>query len=279
MRLPAGIRRHLIDAVGRLHAWPLVRLPFRVNELIPHRATPVPPRISAYAVCRARNEDNVLRLIGQLPHGAQVHLHALDEAARALAEWTGAVGPGSRTSLLQELIDAHPPQEGAYVLVFDDDVVFRHSTVADFAGLAAAAGFDIAQPAHGVKSAHSFTFTRVARLSTARRSRMVEIGPVLLLSPRAQRLVLPFPRDSGMGWGLDVRWARLRNEGLELGVVDATPIRHLGAVGSGGYAVEAEFARLEAALREQGLSSIYELDRPLEGPVWRPWQASPPWLP
>lgn len=231
----------------------------------------------AYAVYRARNEGNVLRLVRQLPAGSEVHLHALDHAAPGLAEWTRASGPGARMPLLQSLIEAHPPREGRHVLVFDDDVVFPHATPGRFVALAAAAAFDLAQPAHGVKSIRSFRFNRVAWVSTARRTRMVEIGPVLLISPRAQRLVLPFPGDVGMGFGLDVRWAALRAEGIELGVVDATPIRHLGTIASA-YSLTDELEHLGTALQSQGYSSVYDLDEPLHVPAWRPWQASPTWV-
>jgi hypothetical protein len=227
-------------------------------------------------VYRARNAANVLRLIRELPAGSDVHLHALDETTPDLSEWTRASGAGARMELLRSLMDAHPPRVDRHVLVFDDDVVFRPSTAARFVGLALAAGFDLAQPAHGVKSIRSFHFNRVAWLSTARRTRMVEIGPVLLISPRAQRLVLPFPDDAGMGFGLDVRWAALRSEGLELGVVDATPVRHLGTIASA-YSLTDELVSLEDALQAQGYSSVYDLDEPLTEPVWRPWQASPPW--
>jgi hypothetical protein len=233
--------------------------------------------VSAYAVYRARNVSNVLRLIRELPPGSDVHLHALDEVAADLSEWTRASGPGARMPLLRSLMGAQPPREGRHVLVFDDDVVFRRSTPARFVGLAAAAGFDLAQPAHGVKSIRSFRFNRVAWLSTARRTRMVEIGPVLLISPRAQELILPFPSDASMGFGLDVRWAALRSTGLELGVVDATPIRHLGTIASA-YSLTDELVHLEGALQAQGYSSVYDLDEPLEGPTWRPWQASAPWV-
>lgn len=272
-----ALRSQLGSLAAALHLWPVLRLPRVLNERLPHRGGSSAPPLTAYAVYRARNECNVLRLVRELPRGSAVHLHALDAAVPSLAGWTRATGPGARMSLLQGLVDAFPPCDGAHVLVFDDDVVFRRSTPARFAGLAMAAGLDLAQPAHGVKSTRSFRFNRVAWLSTARRTRMVEIGPVLLISPRAQRLVMPFPSDSGMGFGLDVRWSALRREGLELGVVDATPIRHLGTIASA-YSLADELEHLESALRQQQLSSVYDLDEPLEGPTWRPWQALPPWL-
>lgn len=270
------LQDHLGSVAARLHLWPLLRIPRLLNECLPHRARCNAPSVSAYAVYRARNESHVLRIIRSLPRGSEVHLHALDHAATGLSAWTRGIGPGARMALLQSLMDAHPPQEGSHVLVFDDDVVFRHSTPARFVGLAVAAAFDLAQPAHGVKSTRSFRFNRVAWFSTARRTHMVEVGPILLISPRAQSLVLPFPGDSGMGFGLDVRWSALRSAGLELGVVDATPIRHLGAISSA-YSISGELAHLESALQDQGLSSVYDLDEPLAGPTWRPWRVSPPW--
>jgi hypothetical protein len=271
------VRHRLGRVAGILHLWPVLRIPRRLNERVPHRAvSAVAPRLAAYCVYRARNASTVRRFVDELPVDAAVHLHALDAVAPALQAWTRSSGPGWRMSLLQALIDTDAPGEDAYVCIFDDDVVFTRHSAGRFAALAVAAGFDIAQPAHGIRSSRSFHFNKVGWLSTARRTRMVEVGPVVLLSPRAQAAVLPFDRDAGMGYGLDVRWSSLRGHGLTLGVVDATPVMHLGAVGAD-YALPDELALLDAALQEQGLSSVYDLDVPLEGPRWRPWQPLPPW--
>ena len=61
----------------------------------------------------------------------------------------------------------------------------------------------------------------------ARRTRFVEIGPVTAIQRDAFELLLPLP-ELEMGWGLDAHWsAAAAAAGLPLGVVDATPIRHL----------------------------------------------------
>jgi hypothetical protein len=61
----------------------------------------------------------------------------------------------------------------------------------------------------------------------AHRTRFVEIGPVTALSATAAATLLPFP-DLRMGWGLDARWAAIAAEhGWPIGVIDATPVRHL----------------------------------------------------
>lgn len=275
--LAESVRHRLGRVAALLHLWPVLRIPRRLNERVPHRAmTATEPPLTAYCIYRDRNASTVRKFIDELPVDAAVHLHALDAISPALQPWTRSSGPGSRMSLLQSLIDGHGPRVGAYLCIFDDDVVFTRHSARRFAALAATAGFDIAQPAHGIRSSRSFHFNRVGWLSTARHTRMVEVGPVVLLSPRAQAAVLPFDPGAGMGYGLDVRWSSLRGRGLTLGVVDATPVTHLGVIAAD-YALPSELALLHEALQEEGLASVYDLDVPLEGPRWRPWQSLPPW--
>jgi hypothetical protein len=55
----------------------------------------------------------------------------------------------------------------------------------------------------------------------------VEIGPVTAIHRDAFATLLPFP-PLRMGWGLDAHWSAAAAEaGLPLGIVDATPIRHV----------------------------------------------------
>jgi hypothetical protein len=50
---------------------------------------------------------------------------------------------------------------------------------------------------------------------------------VTALTAAAARELLPFP-DLRMGWGLDGAWSALAQQhGWPIGIVDATPIRHL----------------------------------------------------
>jgi hypothetical protein len=65
-----------------------------------------------------------------------------------------------------------------------------------------------------------------------RRTRFVEIGPVTALHRDTFGVLLPFP-ELRMGWGLDLHWGAVAEEhGWPLGVVDATPVRHLAPSGS-----------------------------------------------
>lgn len=240
-----------------------------------HRARPDPVRLTAYAVYRARNARLVRQFLDELPPRAVAHLHALDVVAPTLRHETRSEGPGLRMPLLQRLLDENAPDPGNHVLVHDDDVTFVGDGGGRFAGLAAAAGLDISQPAHVRGSHATFHSTRMTPLSTVRQTRFVEVGPVVLFSPRAQELVLPFPASARMGWGLDIAWSRLRERGLLLGVVDATPVMHHGVVGAAYESQE------EALLRDEALVGTAETDaHGLAGNVgltWRPWQQHPRW--
>ena len=75
----------------------------------------------------------------------------------------------------------------------------------------------------------------------------MEIGPVTALSADAAAVLLPFPALK-MGWGLDARWSAIAAErGWPVGVVDATPVRHLRPVASD-YPRDAAIAEAEAFL-------------------------------
>ena len=60
-------------------------------------------------------------------------------------------------------------------------------------------------------------------------------------------VLLPFP-DLAMGWGLDAHWSAVAAEhGWPIGIVDATPVRHLRPV-AGAYPRDAAMAEAEAFL-------------------------------
>lgn len=240
-----------------------------------HRGELTKVRLSVYSVYRRKNGDLLAGVLRSLPDAAS-HLHALDSTHPALAAWTRSVGPGTRIPLIAQLLAAHPPRPGDHVLMTDDDYEFLGTGGARFAGYAATAGLDIAMPAHHRRSRNSFPLTNAVALSTARETKFVESGPAVLMSPRAQRLVLPFPTDAQMGWGLDVWWSRLRQQGLRLGIVDATPIVHHGPVGAE-YPQEAEQDYLSVELANSQTTSMFDIAVNV-GRTWRPWQRRPRWV-
>ncbi|MBM6404309.1 hypothetical protein JQN72_08660 [Phycicoccus sp. CSK15P-2] len=269
--LLAAWRRHLEPRVGPA----LVALDARTGSRM-HRCADGPVPWVLYCVYRRRNADTVRRLVEHRPPGSRVVLHALDESAPELAAWTASHGPGRRMPLLQSLVDRDPPLDGEWVVVADDDAVFVGGQVGAFVRLAAAGALDIAQPAHVHDSIHSFRVTRAVPLSTVRETRFVEVGPVVAFSPGVRHRVLPFPSDARMGWGLDVAWTLVRRDGFRLGVVDATPVRHHGAVAAE-YDDADEYTFQERYLAEAGVESSHELATNT-GRTWRPWQRQPRWV-
>jgi hypothetical protein len=116
-----------------------------------------------------------------------------------------------------------------------------------FLFLAERFGLQLAQPAHARASHAAWEVTRRRPGLVARRTRFVEIGPVTALRAGTFGALLPFP-DLHMGWALDAHWGAVAAErGWPIGVVDATPVRHVHPV-AGDYPREAAVAEAEAFL-------------------------------
>ena len=129
---------------------------------------------------------------------------------------------------LNAALAAHPPGGADWLLIVDDDVVLPRGFLDAFLALAERFGLELAQPAHAFASHAAWEVTRRRPGLLARRTRFVEIGPVTALQRRRVRRAAAVPRPA--------RWAgastrtgarRGRARGWPLGIVDATPIRHL----------------------------------------------------
>lgn len=143
----------------------------------------------------------------------------------------GRAGAGKWENLNAALA-AHPPAGYDWLLLVDDDVVLSSGFLDAFVACAERCGFALAQPAHAFASHAAWSMLRRRPSLVARRMRFVEIGPVTAIAARAFADLLPFPAVR-MGWGLDAVWSALAAErGHSLGVVDATPVRHLRPVAS-----------------------------------------------
>jgi hypothetical protein len=102
----------------------------------------------------------------------------------------------------------------------------------------------------------------------------VESGPLVAIAPEWVERVTPLPVWRGMGWGIELEWIDLGAEGCRLGIVDATPVTHLGKV-SGGYDDTELRARMRAELAARGVDDWGPLQETLA--TWRPWRRRPPW--
>jgi hypothetical protein len=230
---------------------------------LPASSSPV-RAVAFIAVYRHRHARRLARLVRQLGPTPTVRLWCLDEPAEFLEQFTVGQGPGTRFALLNRLVEMVPePLRRDGLIVSDDDYDFRVGNLRQLAVVGRVAGLDVWQPAHGRTSYVNLRFVRRRPGVVLRRTTFVEQGPVLCLSAHAQAVLLPFPENMGMGWGVEIGWCRLAAEhGLRLGIVDALVIRHLPPVG--GYDRGVEAAQLRLMLEQAGFGGIEELQQELE---------------
>jgi hypothetical protein len=182
----------------------------------------------------AREVARLRRELGRSRHEVELHL-APPPAGKG--KWAN----------LNALLAEHPAEGHDWLLLVDDDVRLPRGFLDAFLLCAERFGLRLAQPAHAFASHAAWEVTRRRPGLLARTGRFVEIGPVTALHREAFAALLPFP-DLEMGWGLDAHWSALAAErGLPVGIVDATPVRHLRPV-AGAYPRDAAMAEAEAFL-------------------------------
>jgi GT2 family glycosyltransferase len=202
------------------------------------RTEPPRRRVLAAGVVRPELAATARAIAAELErsrHEVALHLAA---GAPGLGKWAN----------LRATLAAHPPDGADWLLIVDDDVVLPAGFLDAFLCVAERFDLALAQPAHAFASHAAWPVTRRRPGTIARRTRFVEIGPVTAIHRSALATLLPFP-SLEMGWGLDAHWsAAAAADGLRLGVVDATPIRHLRPVAAAypRAAAEEEAARFLA---------------------------------
>lgn len=154
---------------------------------------------------------------------------ALAELARSghsVTVATSEIGGRGKFQNLNRLLAEHPAAGHDWLLVLDDDVTLPRGFLDIFVFLAERFDLSVAQPAHRARSHAAWQVTRRRPGAIARRTRYVEIGPVVAFRANTFATLLPFP-DLRMGWGLDHHWAAVAEQNRwRAGVIDATPIRH-----------------------------------------------------
>lgn len=152
-----------------------------------------------------------------------------DPPTRALADATARVQrePRPKFAIVNDLLAAQPVEDYDYVVLVDDDLGLPHGFLDGLIGWQRELGWALAQPA---RTAGSFIDHRIVQQQpgvAARRTRFVEIGPVVSIHKSAFELLLPFDLASPMGWGYENVWShRLERAGLRMGIVDAVPVDH-----------------------------------------------------
>jgi len=227
-----------------------------------------PPRLAAAARRAPPRTVHVVGVYG--PDGARAMAGSVAELRRSRHAVTfalGALGPrspalGAETLLdglagqgkfenLNALLAAAPPPDPDWVIALDDDAELPRRFLGAFLVCAERFGLQLAQPAQRHASHAAWRVVRRERWCLARRTRLVEIGPVTAFHRSVAGELLPFP-PVRMGWGLDAWWGGLALErGWCLGVVDAAPVRHHARPTASGYDREAAVAELARFLENR----------------------------
>jgi hypothetical protein len=114
-----------------------------------------------------------------------------------------------------------------WVMLCDDDVEMAAGFADSLIAVAEHADLALVQPARTIDSYIDHPLVAQFPGLLGRRTRFVEIGPVVCMRADAAKLLLPFAPECKMGWGLDFVWpARVEAAGLRMGIVDAAPVAH-----------------------------------------------------
>ena len=176
---------------------------------------------------------------------------------------TSGVGGRGKFENLNALLAAHSLAGRDWLLVLDDDVALPRGFLDQFLFLAERFELKLAQPAHRRRSHAAWRVTRRRGGSVARETRFVEIGPVCAFHRDTFATLLPYPQLQA-GWGLDSHWAALaRERGWKIGVVDATPIRHVLRPIADSYRRADAMAEAQAFLAERPYVTAAEAQRTL----------------
>ena len=271
------LRAYGIAAVCKLTATcePL-RAPIRKKLLA--RALLSSPKVSPVPVVlllvyRVKNVAQVRDLLQQVGPGTDVRLWALDEVADDLAGLTLGCGPGGRFDNLNLLYEARPVAEGSWLVVADDDVGFVRGDVTELIQAMMKAGLSLAQPGQSLLGWWTQPLSLSRPFVMATDTNHVEIGPLFAADPQFSKVIVPFPRNAGMGWGVEADWYRLKSDRYRIGVIDRCRVLHLSPAHS--YPVGPEAERMAERLAAANVTSIWQL-RSCNRRWWR-WQPTPPW--
>ena len=173
--------------------------------------------------------------------------------------------PTPKYPLLNRLLAEEDLASYDFVVSTDDDIVLPEGFPDLFLGVQAGVGFDLAQPARTPNSYVDHPIVIRQRGVVARRTRFVEIGPLVSFGREIYDLVFPFDETNPMGWGFENVWAhKLRERGFSQGIVDAVPIDHSVRKPVANYEWSDANADRERYLGEPASSPLEECIRVLE---------------
>lgn len=196
---------------------------------------PAPLRVLALGIYLAQKPNHVHHIVDRLAGAGGISVTqrwvALggDPPGPAIASVTAEIArtPTPKYALLNDLIARNDVDAYDYVLIVDDDILLPDRFVEFFIGLQDMLRFRIAQPARTSNSYTDLPIVERQRGTLARRTRFVEIGPVVSFHRSVYDLVFPFDLSSAMGWGYENVWSRhITERGLAMGIIDSVTVDH-----------------------------------------------------
>ncbi|MFY9479109.1 MAG: hypothetical protein WAQ08_15805 [Aquabacterium sp.] len=150
--------------------------------------------------------------------------------------------PLNKFAVLNLLLEGVDLAQYDLLIVSDDDVFVPDGFLDTYVSVQHALNLDLAQPARAIHSFYDHRFTLRRPWLSGRLTRFVEIGPIFSMTPAAFERLVPFDIGSPMGWGLDLVWPKLMEDG-RLGIVDRVSVDHSYRGQSMTYARETTVAR------------------------------------
>ncbi len=217
------------------------------------------PRVLVVGIYLA-NKKNLVRHIVQELHQSKKY--------RITQRWTAIGGPppaphvarvtvdlvGERVPksiLINRLLKNIRLDAYDFVLLLDDDIQLPERFVDQFLALQTRHDFTLAQPARTPNSCIDHAIVRQVPGVMARRTRFVEVGPVVSMRRDIAKLLLPLDERSPMGWGLDFVWPVIvERHHLRMGIIDDVPIEHSVRPAVAHYAHEEASAAMENYLAQ-----------------------------
>lgn len=130
-------------------------------------------------------------------------------------------------ALLNRLMEGVNITDYDFILLCDDDIQLPEAFLDRFLDRQILYDFALAQPARTHDSYTDHPIVEQVDDLDARRTRFVEIGPVVCMRRDAALHLLPLDETSGMGWGVDFIWPVIMEQAkLKMGIIDATPVAH-----------------------------------------------------
>jgi len=129
--------------------------------------------------------------------------------------------------LLNKLLSNEKVDEYDFIIISDDDISLPSRFLDTYLDLVVTHDFALCQPARTLNSFIDHPFVAQLEGIKARRTRFVEIGPLVSLRRDIFPILMPFDESAHMGWGYDFVWPYLvEKSGRRIGIVDATPVEH-----------------------------------------------------